>query len=109
VLIAFADVIREELREIDLPARLGGEEFAILLPETEIEGATALAERIRAALNDRSLQAPTGRALLVTASFGVASHRPGGTDADLLVLSDLALYEAKKLGKNRVVALTAAP
>jgi diguanylate cyclase (GGDEF)-like protein len=107
VLVALADVVRAELRDVDLPARLGGEEFAILLPETDIEGATALAERIRSRLNRRRLRTRDGATLRVTASFGVAAHPASGSVADLLVLSDAALYRAKALGKNQVVGLPA--
>ena len=103
VLVAFADAVRAELRDIDLPARIGGEEFAILLPETDINGAISLAERIRANLGERRLHLEHARSLRVTASFGVAAQR-GGEDADLLLLSDAALYRAKRRGKNRVVA-----
>jgi diguanylate cyclase (GGDEF)-like protein len=103
VLVLFAEVMRAELRDIDLAARIGGEEFAILLPETDLDGAVSLAERIRGSLGERRLRIAQGRPLRVTASFGVAAQR-GGEDADLLVLSDAALYRAKRRGKNRVVA-----
>lgn len=103
VLVMFAEVMRAELRDVDLSARIGGEEFAILLPETDLDGAIALAERIRGSLGERRVGVGYGRPLRVTASFGVASQH-GGEDADLLVLSDAALYRAKRRGKNRVVA-----
>lgn len=103
VLVMCAEVMRAELRDIDLPARIGGEEFAIVLPETDLEGAVALAERIRGSLGERRLRVGHGRPLRVTASFGVAAQH-AGEDADLLVLSDAALYRAKRRGKNRVVA-----
>jgi diguanylate cyclase (GGDEF)-like protein len=104
VLVAFADVMRAEVRDVDLPARLGGEEFAILLPETSLDGAASLAERIRAGLTEWKLPGRPERTLNVTASFGVSSRRTSDPDADLLLLSDAALYRAKRLGKNRVVA-----
>ena len=103
VLVMCAEVMRAELRDVDLPARIGGEEFAIVLPETDLDGAISLAERIRGSLGDRRLRVGHGRPLRVTASFGVAAQR-AGEDADLLVLSDAALYRAKRRGKNRVVA-----
>ncbi len=110
VLVAFADLVRSELRDVDLAARLGGEEFAILLPETDLDGAAALAERIRAKLSDHRLEtAGSGPGLRVTASFGVAAHPASGPDADLLVVSDVALYRAKRLGKNRVIPLADPP
>ena len=95
--------MRAELRDVDLPARIGGEEFAIMLPETDIDGAMFLAERIRSSLGERRVRAGHGRPIRVTASFGVAAQH-AGEDADLLVLSDAALYRAKRRGKNRVVA-----
>lgn len=103
VLVMCAEVMRAELRDVDLPARIGGEEFAIVLPETDLEGAMALAERIRGSLGERRLRVGHGRPLRVTASFGVAAQH-AGEEADLLVLSDAALYRAKRRGKNRVVA-----
>jgi diguanylate cyclase (GGDEF)-like protein len=104
VLRAFADVLRETLREIDVAARWGGEEFALLLPGTDLQGAVHVAERVRAALADRAVLTPEGAVLRVTASFGVASY-PDGASADALVAAaDEALYEAKRAGKNRVLA-----
>jgi diguanylate cyclase (GGDEF)-like protein len=110
VLVAFADLVRSELRDVDLAARLGGEEFAILLPETDLDGAAALAERIRAKLSEHRLETGgSGPGLRVTASFGVAAHPAGGPGADLLLVSDVALYRAKRLGKNRVIPLADPP
>jgi len=103
VLVMCAEVMRAELRDVDLPARIGGEEFAIMLPETDLDGAMFLAERIRSSLGERRVRVGHGRPIRVTASFGVAAQR-AGEDADLLVLSDAALYRAKRRGKNRVVA-----
>ena len=66
-------------------------------------GAVFLAERIRSSLGERRVRVGHGRSISVTASFGVAAQH-AGEDADLLVLSDAALYRAKRRGKNRVVA-----
>ena len=100
---AFAGVLRGTVREIDVPARLGGEEFAVLLPETGGDGAAAVAGRLRERLERLQLDLPGGGRLHVTASFGVASCPPVERVEDLPAAADDALYEAKSEGKNRVV------
>ena len=102
VLRAFADVITDTLRDVDVAARLGGEEFAMLLPQTDIEGGLALAERIRAGFAATPLTTPDGRSLRVTGSFGVAANPPTSTADGLLRSADGALYRAKAAGKDRV-------
>lgn len=104
VLAAFADVLRARVRDIDLAARLGGEEFAILLPETDLAGGERLAERLRDAVERLRLPGAEGARITVTASFGVAAYPESGTAGDLLAAADSALYAAKLRGKNRVVA-----
>ena len=101
VLLKFADLIRAEVREVDVPGRLGGEEFAILLPETDLQGAMIGAERLRQALAEQPFELE-GRTVEVTASFGVAEHTPGHLADALLRSADAALYRAKEQGKNRV-------
>jgi diguanylate cyclase (GGDEF)-like protein len=104
VLRAFAEVLTEGVRGIDMAARLGGEEFAVLLPQTDMRGGMALAERLRVALAERGLDLPGGERLHVTASFGVAFYPGASSVSDLLNSADQALYVAKREGKNRVVA-----
>jgi len=95
-------VLREGTRGIDLAARIGGEEFAVLLVETSREGGFEVAERLRAAI--KSLEIP--QAGHITASFGVAEcPRDAQTAADILKAADVALYEAKRNGRDQVVAL----
>jgi diguanylate cyclase (GGDEF)-like protein len=106
VLREVARVLRQSSREIDEPARYGGEEMAVALPQTDLEGAYQFAERVRHAVEglDLPLLERDGT-LKVTASFGVASLASAGTaDKDALVAAaDGALYEAKRAGKNRTV------
>jgi diguanylate cyclase (GGDEF)-like protein len=107
VLRAFADVLRHRVRSIDQAARLGGEEFAILLPETDAAGAESLAESLRAATSRLSI--PVGANFVqVTASFGVSAFPPVQSADDLMTSADLALYSAKRRGKDCVVTAEAA-
>jgi len=103
VLRAFADRMRESVRGIDLAGRWGGEEFALLLPGTDLEGGRRLAERIRAELGTQQLTAPDGEPIPVSASFGVASFPAAANPKELVAAADVALYEAKHSGKNQVV------
>jgi diguanylate cyclase (GGDEF)-like protein len=99
----FAGLLTAELREIDVAGRLGGEEFAVLLPETDLEGALVAAERIRRAVEESELALSEAVRIRFTASLGVASYE--GDPADrLLRRADAALYQAKADGKNRVSA-----
>ena len=102
VLCEFAQVLGESVREGDLAARWGGEEFAVILPDTDAAGAAAFAERTRRALEDRPLPTPSGMPLRLTASFGVATYPPAASQRELVAHADAALYDAKRAGKNRV-------
>jgi diguanylate cyclase (GGDEF)-like protein len=96
-------VLREGTRGIDLAARIGGEEFAVLLVETNKEGGFEVAERLRVAI--KVLEVPTARH--ITASFGVAEcPTDAQTAADVWKAADVALYEAKRNGRDRVVAMS---
>jgi len=106
VLGEVARVLRQSSRDVDEPARYGGEEMAVALPHTDLEGSYQFAERVRRRIE--ALELPLlngGGAVRVTASFGVASLATAGTaDKDALVAAaDSALYEAKRAGKNRTV------
>src|SRR5438132_9558486 len=101
VLRQFAELVREHLRDVDVPGRIGGEEFAILLPETEATGAVAVAERVRRSL--QSLRPTPEKGGTVTASFGVAQLVSGETGDELLRRADVALYRAKSAGRNTVM------
>ncbi|WP_374449131.1 GGDEF domain-containing protein [Stella sp.] len=102
VLQAVAAVCRRHLRAVDVAGRLGGEEFAILLPEADRAAAGEVAERLRAALEAAELAQGEG-AIRVTASFGVGALRPDERSADpVLERADAAAYAAKREGRNRV-------
>ena len=98
---AFADIMREVVRDVDLPVRLGGEEFAVLLPDTDLAGGANLAERIRSTLAAAQIESDADR-IHVTASFGVSCFPVAVGAEDLLVDADRRLYDAKRRGKNRV-------
>ncbi len=104
VLVAVADVLRRCVRGTDVPARWGGEEFIVALPDCDAEDALVVAERIRATLEQTPVLTANG-ALAVTASFGVAGWDPnlGQPDLEAVVKrADQALYAAKRGGRNRV-------
>jgi diguanylate cyclase (GGDEF)-like protein len=108
VLREFAEVVRSTLRQADVGGRWGGEEFMLLLPETDVDGAINLADRVRRTLEARTILAADGTPLEVTASFGVATLHAGDAEVDLIAAADAALYEAKRQGKNCVVSARAA-
>lgn len=103
VLREFARILQDGVREIDLAARWGGEEFVLVLAGTDAAGGSGVAERARAALEARAMLTPAGLPFAVTASFGVAAAPPWRTLEELVAAADDALYEAKRSGKNRVV------
>lgn len=104
VLVQLGALLADRVRKQDLVGRYGGEELAIVLPETGLHGAGVLAERIRAAIGELRI-AWEGETLQVTASIGVASIGVGHTEtADALIrAADRALYRAKTSGRDRVV------
>lgn len=107
-LAAVASTLAARLRRSgDLLVRYGGEEFALLLPDTDLQGAFTLAEELRHGLEALALPHPTARGGRITASFGVAAEVPGpsASPEDLITAADQALYQAKKAGRNRVEGL----
>ena len=104
ILMGIADVLRNEVRAYDVPSRFGGEEFAILLPNADVDEAMALAERIRSRVGRERFAIPTSvEPITVTVSVGVATLGDhGNTIKELLHAADLALYRAKVEGRDRV-------
>ncbi|GJD52224.1 Response regulator PleD [Methylobacterium crusticola] len=109
VLRDFAARIRAQTRGVDVVARFGGEEIVIVVPDTRLDGARQVAERIRERIEVVPFPIHRGTSTIdVTVSIGVAERLPGDeTPGDLLKRADTALYRAKKEGRNRVVAAAA--
>ena len=105
VICTLADICRRESREIDVVARLGGEEFAILLPETAMQDALVVAERVRAAVENTSVKSMDNVEFRFTVSIGAAEQpRDDKSEEKLIGMADAALYQAKTSGRNRVVS-----
>jgi two-component system cell cycle response regulator len=106
VLREFARRLRATVRGADLACRFGGEEFVLVMPDTDAETASAIAERLRVIIETAPfLVQGSSTALTITASMGVAVLDPGGETADsLLKRADTALYQAKRNGRNQVAA-----
>lgn len=97
-----ANLLRRSVRQTDFCGRYGGDEFLMILPQTDVAGAAIMAERMRAAIDGSPMHAPQANAFKVTASLGAAEYCDGD-DEDLLVgRADAALYKAKDNGRNRV-------
>ncbi|WP_374580459.1 CHASE domain-containing protein [Pseudoduganella sp.] len=102
VLRHLAGLMRDSQRKIDMLGRVGGEEFAILLPGADMEAARAFAERLRQRIADTPLQ-HNGSSIAITVSIGIAGMAPADRSGDAaLVRADHALYRAKRAGRNRV-------
>ncbi|MCC7252453.1 GGDEF domain-containing protein [Hyphomicrobium sp.] len=102
----FARVIEGSVRDADTVIRYGGEEFAIVLPQTEQEAARSIAERIRRQFESKRLtiRETSQKIGQLTASFGVAEYRPGDDVETLVQRADAKLYDAKSSGRNRVAS-----
>ncbi len=109
VLKEFARRVKAATRAVDVVARFGGEEIVVLVPDTPIEGAAAIAERIRERVQGEAFPVHRGtRDIPVTVSIGVAARQPGdASPQDIIKRADIALYRAKESGRNRVVAQAA--
>ena len=110
VLRELAHRIESEVRGSDVAARYGGEEFVVLLPNTLVESAMLLAERVRVAISKTPFELPSGDTVTVTISIGISEVHPRANDEDLKTVgdslvarADVALYAAKSAGRDRVI------
>lgn len=108
VLKAVSQVILKEIREYDIASRYGGEEFFILLPQTNIEEASFVAQRLKKTIEDTKMdiseaKVPNIKHLKITVSIGVSDFEPSEAAEDLYHNADKALYDAKNRGRNKVV------
>lgn len=100
---AFCKACKISLRETDTLARIGGEEFAILLPNTDIEEGKEVLERVRSSIERNIVELPNRKTFQITASFGLTSATPKSKNLDQLIHeADAALYQAKNAGRNRL-------
>jgi len=97
-----ADILRRSVRVFDVCARYGGDEFAVVMPGSRLDSAAAIADRIRILIEHRQPRLPNDPS--ITVSIGVAELQPGDDARNVIERADRALYEAKRAGKNRVVA-----
>jgi diguanylate cyclase len=99
-LVGVAEALKRATRDYDVAARFGGDEFCVLLPETDVDGALVVAERVRALVEETSHDD-----VPVTVSIGAVAHRGGGVSAEeLLAAADRAAYQAKASGRNAIAA-----
>jgi diguanylate cyclase (GGDEF)-like protein len=106
LLTGVTSVIRATVRATDTPARYGGDEFVVLLPETDAAGAYVVAEKLRHDIAAFSIQV-SDRTVRTSVSLGLVSYPEDGTTADsLMAAADAALYEAKRSGRDRIVGYT---
>jgi len=106
VICAIAQILKQNIKGKDTAARYGGEEFVILLPDTPLQGALALAEFIRATIAGSRIKRVPDNVVVsnITVSLGVASYRKNESVSDFVGRADQALYESKRLGRNRVTS-----
>ena len=104
VIRTLANTLKSKLKGQDAVARLGGEEFAVLLPETSPQGAHAVAEQIRISIERGKIRHPNSRDHLggITVSIGIAAYRRGDTLDEWIDHADKALYFSKQTGRNKV-------
>ncbi|MFH2145729.1 MAG: diguanylate cyclase [Candidatus Omnitrophota bacterium] len=107
VLSQIAKVIRKSVRKVDIPCRYGGEEFAVILPETKLKESVVVAEKIRKSVEDLRFDVGKGMGKKkMTISGGVAAFKSGMSKEELVMHADEVLYKAKNEGKNRICIFT---
>ncbi|MFV0350557.1 MAG: GGDEF domain-containing protein [Halodesulfovibrio sp.] len=110
VLREFAEILKSCARDSDMVARVGGEEFAVLLPDTDAEGGRVVAERMRQTIQQKVIALEGSQTVQITASFGVSSRVDKSARPDAIyALADKALYAAKAGGRNMVVVMNQDP
>ncbi len=103
VIRSVANALSDAVRDSDIVGRLGGEEFAVILPDSRLEDATQTCERLRQSIENTTVSTDEGKPLSVTASLGLVEYTKSDQTADtLLNLADEALYESKQNGRNRL-------
>ena len=107
VIRAIADILRRSVRVFDVCTRFGGEEFAVVMPGSGAEDAGRIAERIRQRVQNYTPSEPGLASLKITVSVGFAVSQLNTSPHDLISNADVALYEAKRTGKNQVRAASA--
>jgi two-component system cell cycle response regulator len=110
VLVKTASILRRSVRAIDMSARFAGDEFCIVLPETELAAAARIAERLRRAVNEAEYRSDEGELMgVVTLSIGVSSFSPSRqSPLAIIETADRALYQAKTRGRNCVAVYSEA-
>lgn len=100
-------LIAEARKDIDIITRYGGEEFALILPETELDGALRVGERIRLGIQRQAFKAKDGETIPVTASVGIAQYPIHSVEPEgLIMAADLAMYQSKSMGRNLTTAFS---
>lgn len=104
VLREFSARVKRNIRGVDLACRFGGEEFVVLMPDTDVSNAEMIAERVRQSIGEKPFEIKSQRPLTVTVSVGVSLNESmADTPESLIKRADLALYRAKREGRNRVI------
>jgi two-component system cell cycle response regulator len=104
VLKEFANRLQRNIRGVDLACRFGGEEFVVVMPDTDMGQAQGVAERVRSAVCDEGFNVGLDKPLKITVSVGLAlNERENDTPESVTKRADVALYRAKRTGRNRVV------